>query len=213
MAQGPTVYTALIMPLSAASPPDRPGGQPPQPGQPPSGGGGRPDNTLPGNLPRPEHPIWYPLPPGAPVDPDYGIPGYRPDQRPPTDERPDQGLPGGGRPPGRPDQGLPPSGVGPDQGLPGAQPGPEHPIALPPGGEGGWLPAYIWGGGNVPMPNPPIELPGEGEPPDPDATVKWHAMWTPTTGWVSIAVVVPPQDGGGSEGGSRPTPSPSKRGR
>jgi len=29
---------------------------------------------LPGDLPHPEHPIYYPLPPGAPVDPSYGIP-------------------------------------------------------------------------------------------------------------------------------------------
>ena len=59
-------------------------------------------------LPRPEHPIYYPLPPGAPVDPDKALPGDGP----------------------YPDQGLPGSQPRPDQGLPGAQPKPEHPIVF-----------------------------------------------------------------------------------
>ena len=42
-----------------------------------------PDHTQPGDIPHPEHPIFYPLPPGAPVDPEYGVP----------DTHPDQGLP------------------------------------------------------------------------------------------------------------------------
>jgi len=62
-------FLALITPV----------GEPAAPGTPPA----RPDHTLPGDLPHPEHPIFYPLPPGAPVDPDYGVP----------DTHPDQGLP------------------------------------------------------------------------------------------------------------------------
>ena len=122
--QGPVVYTALIMPLSshATFPKPQPpggGGQPPTSGQPP-----RPDHTLPGDLPRPEHPIWYPLPPGAPVDPDYGVPEDGP--------HPDQGLPGSQPHPEHPIV-LPPDaegGWGPIYiwgGVPGARP----PIAIP----------------------------------------------------------------------------------
>ena len=190
--QGQTVITALIIPLSSASAPPRPT-QPPQPGggQPP-----RPDNTLPGDLPRPEHPIYWPLPPGVPVDPEYGIPEDGP----------------------RPDQGLPGSQPRPDQGLPGPQPHPEHPIVLPPG-TGDWLPVYIWGPndprpdqglpGSQPgpdqglpaFPSHPIELPPDGELPE-GAEVKWVAGWTPSTGWVSFAIVVPE--------GPKPTPSKAK---
>ncbi len=169
--QGQTVITALIIPLSSASAPPRPtppGGQPP-----------RPDNTLPGDLPRPEHPIYWPLPPGVPIDPEYGIPENGP----------------------HPDQGLPGEQPKPDQGLPGPQPHPEHPIVLPPG-EGDWKPIYIWGPGDG-RPTPPIHLPPDGEGPAEDAEVKWHAMWTPTTGWVSIAVVIP--------GGDANVPTPSRQ--
>ena len=69
--QGQTVITALIIPLSSASAPPRP-----TPGPTPPGGGGRPDQTLPGDLPKPEHPIYWPLPPGAPVD-GYYVTGIR----------------------------------------------------------------------------------------------------------------------------------------
>ena len=68
----PAPFMALITPFDPSLKPDNtlPGVQPPTtPGQPPVV-----DNTLPGNLPRPEHPIYYPLPPGAPVDPAYGVP-------------------------------------------------------------------------------------------------------------------------------------------
>ena len=212
---GPTVYTALIMPLSshASFPKPRPPGTPGQP-QPPGGGGqpGAPDQTLPGDLPRPEHPIFFPLPPGAPVDPDYGLPSERPDQGlPGAQPRPDQGLPGS-QP--RPDQGLPGSqphpehpiaGTGnrPDQGLPGAQPRPEHPIVLPPD-SGGWVPIYIWGGGNEPMPTPPIHLPPDGSAPDEGegAEIKFKAVWTPSNGWQTVGVIVP--------GGEHVSPSKKK---
>jgi hypothetical protein len=52
--------------------------------------------------------------------------------------RPDQGLPGQGGQPPRPDQGLPPgqpgSGNRPDQGLPGSQPGIDNSLPEPPTG-------------------------------------------------------------------------------
>lgn len=166
-----TPFLAMITPVSAGS------------------GDEKPDNTLPGDIPRPEHPIWYPLPPGAPVDPSYGIPEDGP--------RPDQGLPGS-QP--RPDQGLPGSQPRPDQTLPGAQPKPEHPIVLPPDG-GGWLPLYIWGPTD-PRPTPPIEIPPETETDD-GAKVVFKCAWTPETGWVSFAIVVP--------GGAHVTPSKKRK--
>jgi hypothetical protein len=182
--QGQLVITALIIPLHSSTAPPRPHPQPPQPGQPPTGGE-HPDHTLPGELPKPEHPIYWPLPPGAPVDPDYGIPeGGEP-------PHPDQGLPpvqGGGQPPH------------PDQGLPGPQPHPEHPIVLPPDqGEGGWGPIYIWGGG--PGARPPIAVPPDGETEE-GAEIKFKAVWTPANGWQTIGVVVP--------GGDHVTPSKKK---
>jgi len=178
----------------------------------PGGQGGKPDNTLPGDLPIPSHPIYFPLPPGAPVDPSYGIDINAP--------YPDQGLPGS-QP--RPDQGLPEGQPHPDQGLPGDQPKPSHPIFLPPDAGGGWLPVYIWGpndprpGTGLPgsQPKPDQSLPGgQGGTPDntlpvpppteeEKAHVEWKAMWTPTTGWVSFAIVVPKE--------STPRPTPSKR--
>ena len=181
MAQGQNIITALIIPLSSASAPPRP-----TPGPTPPSSGARPDNTLPGDLPIPSHPIFLPLPPGAPY-PDQGLPGDQP----------------------YPDQGLPGSQPRPDQGLPGDQPKPEHPIFLPPGSGGGWLPVYIWGPtdprpgtglpGDQPYPDQGLPVPPPTE--DEKAKVEWKAMWTPTTGWVSFAVVVP----------SGPKPTPSKR--
>src|SRR6187551_625403 len=122
-------FIAVITPIDTGAHPDNTlPGQQPRPDQGLPGQQPRPDNTLPGMLPHPEHPIYYPLPPGTPVDPEYGVPV----------------LPGmeGGAP--RPDQGLPGSQPKPDQGLPEPQPHPEHPIVLPPGG-GNWEPVYIWG--------------------------------------------------------------------
>ena len=158
MAEGQQVITALIIPLSSASPPPRP--TPTPPGQQPGI-----DNTLPGDLPRPEHPIYFPLPPGAPVDPDYGI----------SIEQPDNTLP-----------------PGVDNTLPGQQPGtPTNPIVLPPDEGGGWLPVYIWGGG--PGVRPPLPIPPEGETED-GRQIKFVCGWTPSTGWISVAVVVPEKD-------------------
>lgn len=170
MAQGPNSMTALIIPLSSSSAPGKP--QPPGGSQP-----GQPDNTLPEGVPRPEHPIYYPLPPDVP--------------------------------PPQPDQGLPGSQPRPDQGLPGPQPEPGHPIVLPPGG-GGWLPVYIWGPTD---PRPGTGLPGQQPKPDqglppieePDIDLpgdaEWLVGWTPSTGWVSVAIVTP----------DRPVPTPSKK--
>jgi hypothetical protein len=154
MATGPTQILAVITPLSSSAtfPKPTPPGKPTPPAA--------PDHTLPGDLPKPEHPIYYPLPPGAPVDPDYGVP----------DTHPDQGLPG--------DQPRP------DHTLPGPQPHPEHPIVLPPD-SGGWQPVYIWGPTD-PRPTPPIVLPAPPTSPD----VKWEVKtaWTATTGWIIVAV-------------------------
>lgn len=195
MAQGQLVINALILPLSSASPPPRPHPQPPQPGQPPTGGQPpHPDNTLPGFLPHPEHPIFFPLPPGAPVDPSYGIPvipgmeGGAP--------HPDQGLPGD-QP--RPDNTLPGAQPRPDHDLPGPQPHPEHPIVLPPD-SGGWEPVFIWGPTD-PRPTVPIvipePLPPEGERPG----LEFKAVWTPVSGWVVVGIPT----------GPHPTPSAQKK--
>jgi hypothetical protein len=195
-------FMALITPFDPNLKPDQGLPKP----QPPSGG--KPDQTLPGDLPRPSHPIYYPLPPGTPVDPDYGIPEDGP----------------------YPDQGLPGSQPRPDQGLPGAQPRPEHPIVLPPD-TGGWLPVYIDNTlpgdqpkpdqglpgsqprpdqGLPPFPSHPIVLPPIGEIPVPpevgiSGTIKFKAIWTPTNGWQTIGVIIP------SGGEGRPVPTPSKR--
>lgn len=71
----------------------------------PLGGGGYPDQSLPGNQPRPDQSL-----PGNQPYPDQGLPGYQP----------------------RPDQSLPGNQPYPDQGLPRPQPGPSHPIFFPP---------------------------------------------------------------------------------
>jgi hypothetical protein len=107
----------------------------------------KPDNSLPGPQPSPEHPIFLP---GGPVDPDWGISIERPDNTLPGDlPRPDQGLPGD-QP--HPDQGLPGDQPYPDNSLPGFQPFPEHPIFFPPYPDNS-LPPYV-----------DNELPGGGEP-------------------------------------------------
>ena len=140
----------------------------------PPGQGGRPDNTLPGSqpgidntlpgqLPRPEQPIYYPLPPGGIID--NTLPGQQP------------GI----------DNTLPP---GVDNTLPTPPPGVDN--TLPPGA-GNWEPVYIWGGGNVPMPNPPIHIPPEGETEDGEK-IKYVPIWTATTGWVTIGIVLPEGD-------------------
>jgi hypothetical protein len=103
--------------------------------------GGRPDQGLPGqppgiwgggNVPMPTPPIYYP-PSGG------GGGGGQPPGIWPSPGHPSHPIAPGGRPPGI-WGGAPPY---PDQGLPG-------------GGGGG---TGIWGGGNVPMPTPPIYLP------------------------------------------------------
>jgi hypothetical protein len=180
------------------------------------GAGERPDHTLPGDLPHPEHPIYYPLPPGAPVDP-----GWSGGVAPPGEE--------GGAP--RPDNTLPGAQPRPDHELPGPQPHPEHPIVLPPD-SGNWLPVYIDntlpGRGSAggehpdnalpgaqprpdhdlpPFPSHPIVLPPHEELPVPpdwgiSGTIKFKAIWTPDNGWQTIAVVIPGE-------GSKPHPTPS----
>ena len=161
MTTGKLVQNAIIMTLSSSMtfPKPTPPGQP----KPPSGGE-HPDHTLPGDLPHPEHPIYFPLPPGAPVDPEYGIP--------------EEGLP-------HPDHTLP--GPQPHPEHPIVLP-PD-----PPEQGGGWGPIYIWGGGpgaRPPIAIPPDgSLPIE--PGKPPVEVKFKAIWTPENGWQTIAVVVP----------------------
>jgi hypothetical protein len=183
---GPTVYTALIMPLSshATFPKPQPPQQPGQP-RPPTAGGQppRPDHTLPGELPRPEHPIFLPLPPGIlPPQIDNALPGAQPHP-----EHPIARPPGGGGQPQPPVAGTPPQ--------------PEHPIVLPPETEGGWGPIYIWGGG--PGARPPIEVPPDGATED-GADIKFKAIWSPDNGWQTIGVIVPGEDG-------KPHPTPSAK--
>ena len=140
------------------------------------------DNTLPGQLPRPEHPIYYPLPPGAPPPViDNALPGAQP---------------------------------GIDNTLPGDQPEIDNTLPPLPPGSGGWEPVYIWGPGD-PRPGtglptdqpeidntlPPIEVPPPGETED-GAKIEWKCAWTPTTGWISFAIVIP--------GADTPVVTPSK---
>ena len=149
MAAGPNSMVALIIPMSSSSAGPKP--QPPGGGQQP----GRPDNTLPGDLPRPENPIYLPLPPGAPVDPEWGI------------EEPVE---------------------------------PANPIVLPPGGSGGWLPIYI----DNTLPGDLAEINQDLPQPQGGPKIIWKAGWTPQTGWVSVAIVIPDRDT------EKPTPSRRK---
>lgn len=159
-------FLAMISPVTSGAHPDhelpKPPGATTPPGQPP-----RPDQTLPGDLPHPEHPIYWPLPPGAPVDPEYGIPEDGP----------------------HPDHTLPGAQPRPDHDLPGAQPHPEHPIVLPPD-SGGWKPVYIWGPTD-PRPTPPIVLPPGGTVDVGGDKLKVIPIWTPENGWETIVVLKP----------------------
>ena len=78
------------------------------------GGGGRPDNSLPGGQGgHPSQPIYHP------GHPDHGLPPF-----------PSQGLPGGGQGGGHPSQPIHIPGV-PDQGLPEGQPIPGNELPAP----------------------------------------------------------------------------------
>lgn len=145
--------------------------------------------------PWPTPPIAWPQPP---VDPGYGHPIAPPGFWP-------------GTPPPRP-QPQPPGIWGPPSPMPTP---PFHPGGQPPG---------IWGGGNVPMPTPPIWIPMPMPPggsgahpehpiyypptiwPDPpqkpqpgEPPIEAKVIWTPATGW---GVVFVP-----TEGTELPTPS------
>ena len=177
---GPTIWTALIMPLSSHAtfpkPTPPPGGTtPPLPGTPPP----VVDNTLPGDLPHPEHPIYYPLPPDVPPPVvDNTLPGAQPHPEHPIV--------------------LPPGGSGGwlpvyiDNTLPGVDPGWSGGVA-PPGQEGG-----------APRPTHPIVLPPEGTAPPEvgGGKITWKAIWTPDNGWQVAGIVIP--------SGPIPTPSKKK---
>jgi hypothetical protein len=143
----------------------------------------------------PSHPWVPPWGPSHPIAPGGRPPGFWGGIAPPY---PDQGLPG--QPPGFW------GGVAPpwlDNTLPGQPPGiwpspghPAHPIA--PGGR----PPGFWGGGNVPMPSPPIFIPPNAPPVDPPediSRVEWKSGWTADKGWVTVGIVTP----------EMPVPTPS----
>ena len=151
------------------------------------GGGGRPDNSL----------------PGIPVYPDQGLPGFQP--------YPDQGLPGQG---GRPDQGLPGSQPGPDNSLPGGRPNhpwwggrfpnrPDNSLPWNPGRPDQGLPPFP---SHLPVfPTDPSEPPKPGDP-RPSHPIyegrKFEVKWSPYYGWI----LVPADEDGdsGSGGGNKP---------
>jgi hypothetical protein len=183
--------------------PIAPGGPPPEvwpgpgyPAHPIAPGGGPshpiviipPDSLAPGV---PSHPIYLPVEPAHPIAPG-GQPPF-PSQGPgfPT---PPIYIPPGGQPPTVwPGPGVPthPIVIPPDAVAPGV---PTHPIVLPPPvvwpGPGypahpiapGGQPPGIWGGGNVPMPTPPIYIglpPGEQPPPDGNGNSPAHPIVLP----------------------------------
>jgi hypothetical protein len=136
-----------------------------------------PDNSLPGQPPRPWGPINYP---------DQGLPGNQPIAGQP--------LPGN-------QPGLWP--INPpyvDIGFPGPQPGgpvrPTHPIVVPPG---------IWGGSGEPFPNPPVYIPipppGSTDVPStpintpPTDSPYWMQVFLPNVGWVWAIIPKPPTGG------------------
>ena len=166
-----------------------PGPQPPT-GQPPGYWGGIAppwvDNTLPGQPPRPTHPIApggrppYPSQgpgfPTNPIAPGGPPPGYWGGVAPPWV---DNTLPGGGggKPPGIWGGGNVPMPTPPIYLPPGTLPDvkPEHPIYIPPSS-------------GVPgVPTHPIVLP-PGEPPE--VLDKWEVKtaWSEQTGWI-VAIV------------------------
>ena len=108
---------------------------------------------------RPDNSLPQPQPPGGVVSP----PIYHPPGIWPSPGHPDNSLP------------QPPPGIWPSPGHPA------HPIypGTPPG---------IWGGGNVPMPTPPIELPPDlPTPPELPPGAVWPpqavVVWVPGQGY------------------------------
>ena len=116
-----------------------------------------------------------------------------------SDARPDNTLP---RPPGPVDPGYSPPWARPqppypDNTLPRPPGVPTHPIYNPayPDNTLPQPPLGIWGGGNVPMPSPPIYIPPEGSPPP-------LGIWGPPD--------MPPGFWGGGMGpGVKPPPVPT----
>jgi hypothetical protein len=139
---------------------------------PPSGGGEHPE--LPIYIPIfPAHPIVIPMPPVSGAHPEHPI-AYPPLVWPPIPAHPIAGPPPGIWPsPGHPAHPIAPGGERPS-----------HPIA--PGGP----PLGIWGGGNVPMPTPPIYIP---VPQPPGAAYPDHPIYWPVT--PSHPITLPPEGG------------------
>jgi hypothetical protein len=113
---------------------------------------------------------------GGPVDPGYSPPWARPGGGPVD---PGYSPPWARPQPPYPDNSLPGSQPHPDNSLPGQQPG-------------------IWGP-NDPRPTPPIYIGPPVPAPEPEMPIQWHSAWTPSTGWVTVGIVVPQ--------GPVPTPS------
>jgi hypothetical protein len=143
----------------------------------PTLGGGRPDNSLPG---QPVYPSQ-----GLPVYPDNSLPGggnFPSQGLPGGGNFPSQGLPGGGN---YPSQGLPGGGNFPSQGLPGTpmphavtDPGPQP--QDPPNDDGQWIvavagsqAAWVW----LPTaPMPDNTLPGGSSGNKPNQDLPPHAQ-------------------------------------
>jgi len=142
----------------------------------------KPDNTLPGQQPRPDHTL--PTPPDQANDPWYGIDvglGYlRPDNTLPQPERP--------APPVDP-------GYGVDEETGWVHPDNTLPVPLPPVDPAWGIDedlGYLRPDNTLPVP------PDEGPPEGPHWEVK--VAWTPVTGWIVVAI----------PGGVHATPSKRK---
>jgi hypothetical protein len=101
-----------------------------------------------------------------------------------SDVHPDHELPG--QPPGIwPSPGHPSHPIAPGGPPPGIWPSPGHPAhPIAPGGP----PLGIWGGGNMPVPTPPIYLPPETIP----GTKPEHPIYIPPSIWPSPGVPTHP---------------------
>jgi hypothetical protein len=166
-----TPFLAMIIPIAAGAPthPIAPGGPPP---------------TV---WPDPGHPA-HPIAPGG-QPPGYWGGAPLPWPTPPIYYPPPGG---GGQPPGIwPSPGHPAHPIAPGGPPPGIWPSPGHPAhPIAPGGS----PPGIWGGGNMPVPTPPIYLPPGSIPGAPT-----HPIYIPPSIWPSPGVpthpIVLPPDG------------------
>jgi hypothetical protein len=141
-----------------------------------------PGGPPPGIWPSPGHPA-HPIAPGGPPPGIWPSPGWPSHPIAPGGPPPIAGWTPPGYQPSHPiAPGGPPPGIWPSPGHPA------HPIA--PGGGGG---EGIWGGGNMPVPTPPIYLPPGSLP----GLKPEHPIYIPPSIWPSPGVpthpiVIPP---------------------